>query len=130
MLRLMQRIGSGRPLERQVGYSRVVVAGDTVAVSGSAPTNPDGSSAGGDDPYLQAKACIEVIRAALEKAGCSLADVVRTRMYITSIEDWEEVGRAHGEDFGANPPATTMVVVSGLLRPEWLVEIEADARKP
>jgi len=105
MLRLMQRIGSGRPLERQVGYSRVVVAGDTVAVSGSAPTNPDGSSAGGDDPYLQAKACIEVIRAALEKAGCSLADVVRTRMYITSIEDWEEVGRAH-------------------------VEIEADARKP
>src|SRR3982074_1653806 len=100
----MQRIGSGRPLEEQVGYSRVVVAGDLVAVSGSAPTNPDGSSAGEDDPYLQARACIEVIRAALETAGCSLEDVYRTRMYITRFEDWKAVGRAHGEFFGRNPP--------------------------
>ena len=126
----MERIGSGRPLERQVGYSRAVVAGSLVAVSGCAPTNPDGSSAGGDDPYLQAKACIEVIRAALEAAGCTLADVYRTRVYITRALDWEQVGRAHGEAFGAHPPATSMVVVSALLRPEWVVEIEADALKP
>jgi enamine deaminase RidA (YjgF/YER057c/UK114 family) len=125
----MQRIGSGRPLERQIGYSRVVVSGDLVAVSGCAPTNPDGSSAGGDDPYLQAKACLEVIKASLEQAGSSLADVYRTRMYITRALDWEEVGRAHGEYFADHPPASTMVVVKQLLRPEWVVEIEADARR-
>lgn len=125
--RLMERIGSGRPLERQIGFSRVVVAGGLVAVSGCAPTNPDGSSAGGDDPYLQAQACIGVIRAALELAGCSLVDVYRTRTYLTDAADWEAAGRAHGEAFADFPPASTMVVVKGLLRPEWRVEIEADA---
>ena len=125
--RLMERIGSGRPLERQIGFSRVVVAGGLVAVSGCAPTNPDGSSAGGDDPYLQAQACIGVIRAALELAGYSLADVYRTRTYLTDAADWEAAGRAHGEAFADFPPASTMVVVKGLLRPEWRVEIEADA---
>ena len=126
----MERIKSGRPLEEQVGYSRAVVAGSLVAVSGCAATNPDGSNAGGDDPYLQAKACIEVIRAALEQAGCTLADVYRTRVYITRALDWPEVGRAHREAFGQHPPATSMVVVKELLRPEWVVEIEADALKP
>jgi len=128
MLRLMQRIGSGRPLEEQIGFSRVVVAGKLVAVSGCAPTNPDGSSAGGDDPYRQAKACLEVVRAALEQAGCSLADVYRTRMYITRALDWQEVGRAHGEYFADQPPASTMVVVKGLLDERWKVEVEAEAQ--
>lgn len=129
-LRLMERIGTGRPLERQIGFSRVVVAGGLVAVSGCAPTKADGSSAGGDDPYLQAKACLELIRTALASAGCSAADVYRTRMYITDPAVWESVGRAHGEVFADHPPASTMVVVKGLLRPEWLVEIEADAVRP
>ena len=127
LFRLMERIGSGRPLERQIGFSRVVVAGGLVAVSGCAPTNPDGSSAGGDDPYQQARACIRVIRAALKLAGCSLADVYRTRTYLTDVADWEAAGRAHGEAFADFPPASTMIVVNGLLRPEWRVEIEADA---
>ena len=126
----MQRIGSGRPLETQVGYSRVVVAGNLVAVSGCAPTNPDGTSAGGDDPYLQARACIAVIESALTRAGSTLADVYRTRVFLTRAADWEQVGRAHGEAFAAHPPASTMVVVKELLRPEWLVEIEADAVLP
>jgi len=126
----MERIGTGRPLERQIGFCRVVVAGSLVAVSGCAPTDPDGSSAGGDDPYLQAKACLSVIGSALASAGCSPADVYRTRIYITDVAVAEAVGRAHGELFGSHPPASTMVVVKGLLRPEWLVEIEADALSP
>ena len=125
----MERIGTGRPLERQIGFSRVVVAGGLVAVSGCAPTSPDGTSAGGDDPYLQARACLEVITSALASAGCSVADVYRTRMYITDAAVSEAVGRAHGEVFADHPPASTMVVVKGLLRPEWVVEIEADAVK-
>lgn len=124
----MQRVQSGRPLEKQIGFSRVVVAGDLVAVSGCAPTNPDGSSAGGDDPYEQARACLEVIKTALESAGAGLEDVYRTRMYIVRAGDSEEVGRAHGKCFSEHPPASTMIVVKELLRPEWLVEIEADAR--
>ncbi len=126
----MERIGTGRPLERQIGFSRVVVAGGLVAVSGCAPTNPHGSSAGGDDPYLQAKSCLELIRSALVSAGCSVADVYRTRMYVTDAAVWEAVGKAHGEMFEEHPPASTMVVVKELLRPEWLVEIEADAIRP
>ena len=124
---LMERIGSGRPLERQIGFTRVVVAGRLAAVSGCAPTNPDGSSAGGDDPYFQAEACIGVIRSSLKLAGCTLADVYRTRIYLTDVADWEAAGRAHGEAFADHPPASTMVIVKGLLRPEWRVEIEADA---
>jgi enamine deaminase RidA (YjgF/YER057c/UK114 family) len=126
----MERIRTGRPLERQIGFCRVVVAGGMVAVSGCAPTNPDGSSVGGDDPYLQATACLEVIRSALASAGCSAADVYRTRIYITDAAVSEPVGRAHGEMFAEHPPASTMVVVKALLRPEWLVEIEADAVRP
>ena len=101
-----------------------------MAVSGCAPTNPDGSSAGGHDPYLQAKACLEVIKSALTRVGCSIDNVYRTRIYLTDAADWEAVGRAHGEGFKGSPPASTMVVVRGLLRPEWRVEIEADAVVP
>ena len=124
----MERIRSGRPFEPLIGYSRVVVAGDLVAVSGCGPANPDGSTAGGDDPYLQALACCRVIKDALASAGAVLADVYRTRTYLTVREDWDKVGRAHQEVFGEHPPASTMVVVAQLLVPDWRVEIEAEAR--
>lgn len=126
----IRRIGSGRPLEAAVGYSRVTVAGRLVAVSGCAPTNPDGSSAGGDDAYDQARACLRVVVSALESAGARLDAVYRTRVYIVDAADSEAVGRAHGEILGEHPPATSMVVVQALLRPEWKVEIEADALLP
>jgi enamine deaminase RidA (YjgF/YER057c/UK114 family) len=99
-------------------------------VSGTAPVNPDGSSAGGNDPELQAKVCLEIIAGALADVGVSLHDVVRTRIYLTNAADWEAVGRAHGQKFGAIRPASTMIVVAALLRPEWRVEIEADAYSP
>jgi len=124
----MQHIRTGRPFETKIGFSRAVVAGDLVAVSGCGPSNPDGSTAGGDDPYQQALACCRVITEALGEAGATPADVYRTRMYITRAADWEAVGRAHAEVFGASPPASTMVVVKELLVPGWLVEIEAEAR--
>ena len=126
--RVMERIRTGRPFEVQIGFSRAVVAGDLVAVSGCGPSNPDGSTAGGDDPYQQALACCRVISAALQEAGAELSDVYRTRMFITRVEDAEAVGRAHASVFGSAPPASTMVVVKELLVPGWLVEIEADAR--
>jgi len=124
----MQRIRTGRPFEIQIGFSRAVVTGDLVAVSGCGPSNPDGSSAGGDDPYQQALACCRVITDALREAGAGLEDVYRTRIYITRAADWAAVGRAHAEVFGHAPPASTMVVVKELLVPSWLVEIEAQAR--
>lgn len=121
------RTSSGAPWEARVGYCRAVRAGNYVAVSGSAPVGPDGELVGEGDMYLQARRCIEVIAAALEKLGAELDDVVRTRMFVTDIEQWEAVGRAHAEAFGAAPPATSMVEVSRLIDPRMLVEIEADA---
>lgn len=126
----MERIRTGRPFETQIGFSRAVVSGDLVAVSGCGPSNPDGTSAGGDDPYQQALACCRVIGDALKEAGAGFEDVYRTRIYITRAEDWQAVGRAHAEVFGDAPPAATMVVVKELLVPGWLVEIEAEARLP
>jgi enamine deaminase RidA (YjgF/YER057c/UK114 family) len=118
-------IASGSPFEPVIGFSRAVVAGHHVAVSGTAPVVPDG-----DPPasaYEQAKRCLEIVGAALEQAGAGPADVVRTRTYLVDAADWQEVGRAHGEVFGDVRPASTMVVVSALLDPRWLVEMEADA---
>jgi enamine deaminase RidA (YjgF/YER057c/UK114 family) len=117
----VRRISSAAKWEPIVGYSRAVVAGSLVEVSGT--TAPEA----GADPYEQAKAAIEKVRLALEKAGCGLADVVRTRMFVTDISRWEEYGRAHGEAFGDVRPATSMVEVSALIDPAMLVEIEADA---
>ena len=121
------RIRSGAPWEPLAGYCRAVRAGNIVAVSGSAPVGPDGEHVGGDDMYAQTVRCIEVIRDALTEAGASLDDIVRTRMFVTDIDQWEAVARAHREAFGDSPPATSMVEVSRLIDPKMLVEIEADA---
>jgi enamine deaminase RidA (YjgF/YER057c/UK114 family) len=118
---------SGAPWEARVGYSRAVRVGRFIAVSGSAAIDENGQLVGEGDMYAQAKQCIEVIATALERAGGRVSDVVRTRMYVTDIERWEEVGRAHQETFGEVMPATSMVEVSRLIDPRMLVEIEADA---
>ncbi len=119
-------IGSGAPWEAVYGYSRAVVAGRHVYVAGTAPVMPAGAELP-SDAYGQARRCLEIILAALEQAGARANDVVRTRIYLTRAEDFNEVGRAHGEVFGEVRPAMTGVVVAALLDPRWLVEIEAEA---
>jgi len=120
-------IRSGASWEPVVGYSRVVRMGQIIAVSGSAAVGPEGEIVGAGDVYVQARRCIEVISEGLEAAGASLKDVIRTRMFVTNIEQWPDIARAHREAFGDAPPATSMVEVSRLIDPDMLVEIEADA---
>jgi enamine deaminase RidA (YjgF/YER057c/UK114 family) len=122
-----QLVSSGSPYEPRVGISRAVRAGSMLVVSGTAPLGPDGRTVGVGDPAAQARRCLEIIRAALESAGATLADVVRTRILLTRIQDWDAVARVHGEFFRDVRPANTIMQVSRFIDADWLVEIEADA---
>jgi enamine deaminase RidA (YjgF/YER057c/UK114 family) len=121
-----RNISSGSPYERVVGFSRAVRVGDRVVVAGTAPVMPEGAEPP-EDAYAQAKRCLEIIRAALDEAGASVEDVVRTRVYLVRTADFNEVGRAHGEVFSEIRPANTTLTVAELADPRWLVEIEAEA---
>jgi enamine deaminase RidA (YjgF/YER057c/UK114 family) len=122
---MRQNIPGSSPFEPIIGFSRAVRMGNTVHVSGTGPVGADEA-----DAPTQTRHILALIQNALEKAGSGMQHVVRTRMYLTHVEDWEAVGRAHGEVFGSIRPAATMVVVSKLLNPSWRVEIEADAIIP
>lgn len=127
MTDVRQHVSTGSPYEPRIGFSRAVRVGQVIAVSGTAPIAADGTTVAPGDAAAQARRCFEIVRDALEELGASLDSVIRTRMYLTNANDWEAVGLVHGEFFGDIRPASTCLQVSGLLDPEWLVEIEADA---
>lgn len=122
---MRQRVSSGSPYEPRIGFSRALRADNRVLVSGTGPVWPDGSCP--DDAAVQTRRCLAIIAEALTEAGASLADVVRTRMYLTDVNDADAVSAVHGATFGEVRPAATMVVVAGLLDPRWRIEIEAEA---
>ena len=126
---MKKHIRSGSPYEDTIGFARAVRSGNRVLVSGTAPVPAPGTALA-PDAYHQMLRCGEIIRAALEQAGCGMEHVLRTRMYLTDATDAEGVGRAHRELFGAARPAATMVVVAALLDPKWKIELEAEAEAP
>ena len=121
-----QKVSSGSPYEPVIGFSRAVRAGHHVSVGATAPIMPDGGESPAD-AYGQAKRCLEIVVGALQEAGATVDDVVRTRCFLTDLEEWEDVARAHGEVFAAVRPASTFVGVGSFIEPRWKVEIEADA---
>lgn len=125
----MQRklVSSGSYLEPIIGFSRAVRVGDFISVAGTAPIGADGKTDGVGDVYRQTVRCLEIVRAAIEDAGGSIEDVIRTRILVTDAKTWEEAARAHGEVFSDIRPACTVMEVSGFVDPDWLVEIEAEA---
>lgn len=125
-----ERTFSGAPWESRVGYCRALRAGQHIYITGTAPVAEGGGVFAPGDAYAQAKRCLEIIEGALANLRADLPCVVRTRMFVTDISRWQEFGKAHGEFFGEHPPATTMVEVKGLIEPEMLIEIEADAVCP
>jgi enamine deaminase RidA (YjgF/YER057c/UK114 family) len=122
-----QHVSSGSPYEPLLGIARAVRIGNMIAVAGTAPIGPDGKTVAPGDAAAQMRRCLEIIRVALEGLGASLSDVIRTRTLLTRIEDWESVGKVHGEIFGEIRPANTVMQVSRFIDPEWLVEVEVDA---
>ena len=122
-----QRFSSGSPYEPRVGISRAVRSGRLIAVSGTAPLGPDGKTVGNNDPAAQTRRCLEIIQTAIVGLGGSLADVIRTRILLTRIGDWEQVAAIHGEFFSDIRPANTVMQIGRFIDPDWLVEIEADA---
>lgn len=122
-----QLISSGSPFEKPIGFSRAVRVGNSITVSGTAPISPGGGTAYPGDLYRQTTTCIEIIKNAIESAGGTLSDVVRTRIMLTDINRWQEAAKAHGEFFGEVRPAATFVEVSRFIDADWLVEMEADA---
>lgn len=124
---MRKHVSSGSPFEEAIGFSRAVRVGDRVVVSGTAPIGDDGSVAAPGDAYAQARRCLAIIGRSLEDAGAALGDVVRTRVYLSERSAWQGVARAHLEAFATNRPASSFVVVGGLLDAAWLVEIEAEA---
>lgn len=125
-----QRVFSGAPWESKVGYCRAIRVGPLIAVTGTTSLTDHGEMMGRGDPYTQTRRCFEIIETALKKLGANRSHVIRTRMFVTNIAQWQEVGRAHGEFFAGDPPATTMVEVKALIDPDMLVEVEADAYVP
>ncbi len=120
------KVSSRSPYENQIGFSRAVRRGKIIAISGTAPILPDGSTAYLGDVYLQTRRCLEIIKQAIEETGGRITDVIRTRVMLTDITKWKRAGKAHGEIFSDIKPACTFVEVKGFIDPEWLVEIEAD----
>jgi len=118
---------SGSPFERTIGFSRAVRDGRIIALSGTAPLAPDGTTVGPGDPAAQARRCFEIIRDALQQVGADLTHVIRTRVFLKRIQDWEAVAAVHGEFFRDVRPASTIVQVTGFIDPAWLIEVEADA---
>ncbi len=121
-----KNVSSGSPMEKPIGFSRAVKIGNIIAVAGTAPIGPNGSTVGLNNVYEQTKHCIEIMKKAIEEAGGSLQDVIRTRMMLVDISTWKEAAKAHGEIFSDIRPACTFVEVKGFINKEWLVEMEAD----
>lgn len=126
MTAMRKLISSGSPMEKPIGFSRAVRCGNHIFVAGTAPMMEDGTTASPGNMYAQMKRCLEISRQAIEEAGGSIKDVVRTRIFLTDISKWEEAAKAHGEFFSEIRPASTFVEVSGLIRKDWLVETEMD----